>query len=358
MAEPETSLREVGRDDLPGVAELLAEAWPQVDWPRRFRRQWFENPAWDEGWSLGWTHEVGGRPRSFFGSLPLPYWVDGREARGSGATALYVHPSLRRRGLAGELVDAWNAQEGPELLVNSTSNEASAGLFAARGLAHWPRGELFEASRASRPLLHARRAAARRFGDGAVAAPLRLGATWLGALLLRSREPSLPRDTGGWRWERLARPGAELDEFWARERPERGAVFRRDARSLEWLYFSDGRGGPRPLFGARDPAGELRGLAGFWIDRGTDQLRQADLFGGALDHGALAALLLTGVECAREAGCASVRLRLPMQVAGRLPRGVGLDWKPCEGEVFYRAPLGVKPSFGELDGDRCLELLG
>lgn len=350
--------REVTEEDLPELAALLRESWPEVDWPLRFRRQWLENPAWEPGISMGWVHEIDDELQSFFGSIPIPYRVDGRDGRAFAATSLYVRSAFRRCGWARVLVECWLAQHGGELWVNATSNERSMGIFEQLGLQKYLRHDHeAEALWVTRPLAHARQAAARRIGGGSPRwyhLPIALA----GAATLWWQRPR-PGDAAGWSWKRVARCADEIDELWARESRTHPTTMRRDSRTLSWLYLEGPNAGRNTLLLGRDAQGRARALAGFREAREESRLHQTDLFGALGEPGALASLIRTVSRHAAEAGLSIARLWIPTAsgLDAELERA-GLSPRPCEGEIYHRGgESSGTPHFTDLDGDRCLDLL-
>jgi len=361
VASERISLREVSEADWPRLATLLSEGWPEVDWPLRFRRQWRENPAWEPGVSMGWVHEEveSGELASYFGSIPIPYQVSGADARAFAATSLFVRPAHRRRGLARALVESWLAQEGGELWINSTSNEQSLRIFEQLRLPRYERAEHErEALWVTRPLDHARRVAARRLGGGR--RWLRLPLALAGAAALRWKRPGA-RDRSGWSWERITACGDGVDELWERERTRHATMIRRDSRTLEWLYLRGPRRRSNALLLGRAPDGVARALAGFREAREEPRLHLVDLFGALEEPGALASLVRRTDRLAAELSLSIARLWLPVspELLRELDR-VGVPSRPCRGEIYYRrisGDGGDPPTFTDLDGDRCLDLL-
>ncbi len=350
--------REVTEQDFPELAALLREVWPEVDWPLRFRRQWLENPAWEPGISIGWVHEMDDEIQSFFGSIPIPYRIDGRDGRAFAATSLYVRPAFRRSGWARVLVECWLAQPGGELWVNATSNERSMGIFEQLGLPRYLRRDHeSEALWVTRPLAHARRAAARRFG-GTSPRWYHLPIALAGAAALWWQRPR-PGDAAGWSWEELSSCGSEVDELWVRESRQHPTTMRRDSRTSSWLYLEGPNAKRNTLLLGRDGAGRARALAGFREAREESRLHQTDLFGELGEPGALASLIGTVNRLAVDAGLSVARLWIPNASGlGEELERAGLSARPCEGEIYHRGgESGGTPSFTDLDGDRCLDLL-
>lgn len=361
MASEQVRLREVSVADWPRLATLLSEGWPEVDWPLRFRRQWPENPAWEPGIAMGWIHEEieSGELASFFGSIPIPYRVNGADARAFAATSLFVRPAHRRRGVANALVERWFEQEGGELWINSTSNSRSLRIFERLRIPRYDRGEHErEALWVTRPFDHARRVVARRFGGGR--RWLRLPVALAGAAALRWRRPRA-RERSGWSWQRITACGEEVDELWVRERARHATTLRRDSRTLEWLYFQGPQRRSNVLLLGRSPDGVARALAGFREAREEPRLHLVDLFGALEEPGALSSLVRETDRLAAELRLSIARIWIPVSpgLLGELER-IGLPSRPCRGEIYYRRIGGADgdpPTFTDLDGDRCLDLL-
>jgi GNAT superfamily N-acetyltransferase len=354
------ALREVRRADLPELAALLREPWPEIDWELRFARQWFENPAWNPEIAMGWVHEQDGALQAFFGSIPIPYWVIGRDGRAFAATSLYVRPAHRRRGLAQALIDAWNEQSGGELWVNSTSNEISATFFENPDQRKHSRAIEREGFRVALPCARAKIAATERLAGHPLRPLLEFPLTVAGAALLWLRRPRA-RFASSWSWQPTGDIGPEFDQLWERERGAHATTLRRDSRTLEWLYLGGPNAARNSLLLGRDPEGRPRALAGFREERESGLLRQVDLFGDLSDESALPALVDRATKLAARKGLAVVRLWLPDTTSGGGFDRLGLESRACGGTIYYRfgetLDPPVTPRFTDLDGDRCLDLL-
>lgn len=358
-APSELEPRPVDREDLPAVAALLREGWPGVDWVARFRRMWFENPNWGPDTELGWSHFVEGRPRSFFGGLPLAYRLRGEDVRASAATSLFVHPEHRRQGWSEALVRAWLGQAKPRFFVNSTSNLISENVFVKLGLQEQSRSGQREGSLVASALAQARRAARLRTEALPLGFVLRQPLAVLGALALRLRGQPRFGDCP-WTWEKLEQGDERIDRLWERERDRCSATLCRDRQQTSWLYFEGPNAGHNHLLLASAADGTPKALAGLWEDHEKSQLRHVDLFGALESTSDLHGFLSLSLELGRQAGLGALRVRLPAAFANLGNPLEAIDWQPCAGRVFYRA-VGqaagtLEPFLTDLDGDRCLDL--
>lgn len=344
----------LGRDGLDQARALLEQQWPDVDWALRFRRQWTENPACPSGDPRAWGHEVDGRLVSFFGGIPLRYRIRGQDVLASGATSLVVHPDQRRQGLSRQLVEAWLAQSDVALWVNATSNAESRGVFESLEFSERTRGERLERLMVVDTLRYAAIAAGRRVEGSSWLKAFQPALEWVGALLLLSqRHP--PRTTGHYVWEPEPVDSREFDRLWMAERDKQDATLVRDASLSQWLYFERPRGQNNRLMLGRTPDGRVRASAGFWVDEDKSQMRQVDLFGDVSHPDCIPQLMRSAFDLAKNAGCAALRMRLPKELVPDASRDA---WAPCQGQFYYRSACAqLQPSFSDLDGDGCLDLI-
>lgn len=331
------AVRALRADDLPAVTALLRAEWPGIDWERRLARVLGDDAATPSSSSLprGFVHVRDGALLGFFGSIVMPYQIDGARGTACIATALCVQRTARGRGVGRALVQAFDAQPC-DLRINATPNDASAALFAGLGYV------AVDAAAGRHVLAHAcqpfgaLRRAWRARSRGALRA--------LAAALL----PVPPPDTAALPCAPLPAASDELDALWQRHRGRHPTTLWRDHTTLRWLVFADPR---TTVLGCRDATGTLRGYAAFRDDRG--ELRQIDAF-PAHDDDVLVALAHAGTRRAAELGIAVVRLlSVTKAAADRLQRA---GFEPVAGDVsvLVRPAPGRAAWFTRLDGDRWL----
>ncbi len=326
-------VRELRDADLPAVAVLLRTEWPDVDWEHRFARQWRNAPTVAGARPpRGFVHADRDAIRGFFGSIPIPYQVDGRAGLACIATALCVHPAARGHGVATALVAAFDTQRA-DAKVNSTPNAASAPLFARAGYASIdPAAGRHLLAHAEQPFGVLRKAW-RAHKRGMVQSLLQVAP--------RAPEPALT-------CARLDAATAELDTLWQTHRGTHPTTLWRDRTTLQWLLFAD----PRcTVIGCRDGTGALRGYGACREERG--ELRQIDLF-PACDDDVSFALGLASASLAAGRGIATVRLLSVSAPAARALQSHGFEPADDDLTIQVRGIDSHHAWLTRIDGDRWL----
>ncbi|HEX5050279.1 MAG TPA: GNAT family N-acetyltransferase [Planctomycetota bacterium] len=333
MASEQT--RALGDADLPAVERLLRSQWPDIDWPRRFRRQWHDNPWCTPAVARGFVHEHAGALLGFFGSIPVRYQVDGRPGLACVATALCVHGGSRGRGIGRALVAAFDAQDA-ELAINATPNAATAAMFEQRGYTR------VDPASGRHLLAHARQP------YGAVRKAWR--ARGRGFLRTLARELRRGRPGGAPQLACAVLPAAtgELDALWQAQREAHATTLWRSGAMLQWLLFAEPR---NAVIACRDASGTLRGYAAFRAERG--ELRQIDVF-PAHDDEVLAALGLAGAGHAASLGLGVVRLLSVPAAAAATLDAYGFEPVADDLGLLVRGSASGAPWFTRIDGDRWL----
>jgi len=95
--------------------------------------KWFfllhENPVFQsvKAWQIGWVLEKNGCVVGYLGNIPLRYWYQGEPLLVAAAEGFTVDPECRGHSL--KLIAAFFSQKTPDLLLNTSANQATAEVF-------------------------------------------------------------------------------------------------------------------------------------------------------------------------------------------------------------------------------------
>jgi predicted N-acetyltransferase YhbS len=287
------AIRSLAADDLDGVFALYGAVFG-AEALERFRRRWrwqfFENPANECAASRMWVARRDGAIVGFLASFPTRLHVAGEEVIIHHDCDLIVSPDTRRMGVGERLVRAYD--ECPNPLSNALAYAAANGRIRGR-VGYRP---VHAVPVYYRPL---RMGPVLAFAAGSPTAPAPLRrppATWLrhaaalamnGAVLAAGRV-RMPRPARGWTVESLTAARGEFDELWRRLRPHYPIAAVRDRRFVQWRFLDD------PVFRhtvllAREPGGRPAGYLALRVTP-RDRLRMGRIMDLFCDPGSVLAV--------------------------------------------------------------------
>jgi hypothetical protein len=351
------------------LARFLA-GWPgetldEGAWLRRFALWWDANPFLAPGAPRGWTVRDGNRVVGFFGVVPMPFQIAGRETIVYASTTWRIDERFRHLSLTAISNVLRHARDS--LLFVWTGNDGLVKVLKAFKFRLLPRGDSFYARQPSvlvlrlAPVVDYVRTAAGRspVSPRLLAAPGMVfsahARTIHGAMKLFSQHLTT---------RRVERADASFDDLWRRTRGWVANTNVRSADYLNWHCFAAPDYAKRLYACRRSHEGPLVGLAIVCekIARGTRVLECVDLWTDPSEPRALDSLMSEVINDARRSKAAAVELPPYSEAIRRFAR-----WRaflprraPNRGEYF----LGPRHAFDTvtegtsyfcaLQGDMCL----
>ncbi|QYZ78956.1 hypothetical protein E2N92_05710 [Methanofollis formosanus] len=350
-------VRSINTDEYEGLAAFLAtqvEADPADLWMRRFAMWWDENPAMDEEIPRGWTIEDDDREvAGFLGNIPVPFWVDGKEARARAASSWYVRSEVR--GVLGlQLNIAYSRQKDADLFIRTTPNELVQAMLPRLGFSRVP----FPVG--GREYLSVRDygGAAALYGASPGAGGTKRTLTSIARGPLSAVSPLLRKKNGvaPGSWEVCTGCGDEFAALWEAHRTPGTASVARDHETLEWLYFSETVADKRTVVACRDDEGALSGYCAFDLltpyGAGVRVLLLRDAF--LPDGSSARTAVAAGKALAEEKKAATVAFWPASPEMEEVLRAETTTSRPIDYSYFYRwgrtGPADLHPS--TIDPDR------
>lgn len=119
-------MREATFDDELSVRKLWARNNLKEE-QNSWKWLWLDNPAYEEGWPIGWVLESNGEVVGSLGNVPLRYALGGNSILAAAARGFIVSPEARSHSL--KLVSCFLSQGNVDILLNTSANKAVASIL-------------------------------------------------------------------------------------------------------------------------------------------------------------------------------------------------------------------------------------
>jgi len=290
---------------------------------------WLENPAYQQGWPLGWVLEKDGKILGYLGNVPLRYFIKGKSITVACARGYAADPEARSHSL--KLASSFFSQKQADLLIMTTTNEASAVVYKMCRAVPLPINSynnsltwVIKGRDATRSLFLKYLALPRSLATGLAMIIAPALSVWLHIRMHGSKR--VPKRWGG---QVVSIPASEIDcrfdQLWERRKMElpNTLLGDRSAETLRWHYGHTAVAYKKTNFLTAIQHGQLRGYLILTRDDSPEialkRYRISDLFVSMDDEDVIDALLKKAFHIAKEEKVHLIdTVGFPDSVRGRL----------------------------------------